>query len=137
VTRLVAAVLLIAVLSACSEATAPPELGPDLDTGRNVYSTRCAICHGGNGQGGSGPSLAEVLATFGDCADQIEWIGLGSNRYMEEVGPTYGDNDKEITGVMPQFSGALTESEIAQVAAFERQQFGGADEETALADCGL
>lgn len=67
----------------------------------------------------------------------IEWISLGSNRYQEEVGPTYGDAEKEITAVMPEFAESLTEREIAQVAAFERHRFGGADEDTALTDCGL
>lgn len=136
--RLALATLIGMVVAACAPTgSAPEELGPGLMAGSQVYSARCAVCHGGNGQGRSGPALADVLGTFGACTDQIEWISLGSNRYSEEVGPAYGDTDKEITAVMPGFEESLTELEIAQVAAFERHRFGGADEDAALSDCGL
>lgn len=137
-TPLVLAALIGLVLVGCAPTeSAPEEFGPDVQAGNQVYSSRCAVCHGGNGQGGSGPALADVSETFGACPDQIEWITLGSNRYQEEVGPTYGDAEKEITAVMPGFAESLTEVEIAQVAVFERHRFGGADEDEALTDCGL
>jgi mono/diheme cytochrome c family protein len=137
-TRLVLAALIGLVLVGCAPTeSAPEEFGSDVQAGNQVYSSRCAVCHGGNGEGGSGPDLADVLETFGECTDQIEWITLGSNRYQEEVGPTYGDAEKEITAVMPGFAESLTEVEIAQVAAFERHRFGEADENEALTDCGL
>ena len=68
---------------------------------------------------------------------QQQWITLGSAGWKEDVGDTYGAQDKKITAVMPFFDGALTANQIAQVAAFERFQFGGASMEAALADCGL
>ena len=134
---LVLAALLVA-LAACAQGNgADPELGPDLEAGRQVYQSTCAACHGGNGDGGSAPALTDLVATFGDCADQVEWITIGSERHKAEVGPTYGDTGKEITAIMPSFENTLSTTEIAQVAAFERHRFGGATADAALAECGL
>lgn len=133
---LVAAVLVVS-LAACTQDGPGSELGADLESGRETYIAQCALCHGGNGQGASAPALRDVVTTFSRCEGQIEWITLGSERYRAEIGPAYGDADKEITGVMPEFGEALTETEIARVAAFERLQFGGVAAEAALDDCGL
>lgn len=132
-----AAAMLVASLVACTQGGSGPELAPDLESGREIFIARCAVCHGGNGQGASAPALDDVSSTFTRCEAQIEWIALGSERYRAEIGPVYGDAGKEITGVMPEFGSSLTETEIAQVAAFERHQFGGASAESALEDCGL
>lgn len=135
--RTTLAVAAIAIsLAACSQGGAA-ELDPDLRAGRDTYRAVCAACHGGNGQGASAPALTGVLETFSLCADQIEWITVGSARHQTEVGPTYGDQGKEITGVMPGFGTSLSDGEIARVAAFERHEFGGAAEEDARADCGV
>ena len=124
-------------LVACAQGADEPELDPVLEAGREVYSSTCATCHGGNGEGGSAPALEDVLTTFSQCADQVEWITLGSQRFQDEIGRTYGDTEKEITAVMPEFGESLTDTEIAQVAAFERHRFGGAEPETVMTDCGL
>ncbi len=130
------AIALIVALAACG-GSAVPDLNADLEAGRATFGAHCALCHGGNGQGGSAPGLAEVLTTFGGCLDQIHWITVGSERHKTEVGPTYGDTDKPITAVMPGFESILSAEQIAQVAAFERTQFGGQDESAALEECGL
>jgi mono/diheme cytochrome c family protein len=128
----------VALLAACaSGGTSGRALDPDLEAGREVFGRVCASCHGGNGEGGAGPALASVLETFRDCEDHIRWVTSGSERHKDEVGPTFGDTDKEITGIMPSFESVLTATEIAQVAAFERHRFGGADPEVARANCGL
>ncbi|MGI8513579.1 MAG: c-type cytochrome [Acidimicrobiia bacterium] len=124
-------------LAACAQAPLPSLGDPDLDAGRQTFNRVCATCHGPNGQGASAPTLENVLATFSDCAKQQRWIFLGSERWTEEVGPTYGDTDKEITAVMPSFEAVLSPVEIAQVAAFQRLQFGGATIEESLSGCGL
>jgi len=130
--------LVAALLAACaSGGTSGQALGPDLEAGREVFGRVCASCHGGNGEGGAGPALASVLETFGDCEDHVRWVTIGSERHKEEVGSNFGDTGKEITGIMPSFESALTTTEIAKVAAFERHRFGGADPEVARADCGL
>jgi len=115
-----------------------PQAGDTLATGREIYSDICSTCHLSDGSGGSlAEPLLEVMETFPSCADHIRWVTLGSTRWQEEVGPTYGATDKEIDRVMPGWEGTLSAEEIAQVAAFERVRYGGGDEETVIADCGV
>lgn len=134
--RALAVAALVTALAACNQ-DGSAGLDPDLKAGRDTYIGVCAACHGGNGQGASAPALASVVETFSACSDHIQWITLGSERHKNEVGPTYGDQGKEITGVMPEFGASLGDREIARVAAYERHQFGGAGAEDVRADCGL
>jgi mono/diheme cytochrome c family protein len=117
----------------CGEA-APSD--PDLAAGRTVYRT-CAACHGKSGEGGAGPALAGVMATFPDCEEQIRWISLGSQRWREEVGDTYGATAKPVAGAMASFAESLSETEIRQVALYERVRFGEADVDAERSACGL
>ena len=124
----------VMVASGC--ASGPESLGdPNLDAGRDTYGRICSACHGGTGSGASAPALTGVLETFPDCATQIQWVTLGSERWKEEVGPVYGAPGKEITAIMPSFEAVLTEEEIRQVVAFERTRFGGGEMAAVLADC--
>ena len=134
--RAILAIFLTAGLAACSSSTTS-ELDPTIQAGRDIFSANCALCHGAGGQGAAAPALTDVVATFGDCADQVSWITIGSARHKLEVGPTYGDTGKEITGIMPSFETVLSAEQIAQVAAFERHRFGGLAETTALEQCGF
>ena len=112
-------------------------LGGDIYNGAAVSGVNCAGCHGGNGQGvGAFPALTGVLTTFGACADQDEWVAIGSNNWPDA---TYGDTNKSVgaAGIMPGFSGSLSAEQIAAVTAFERVRFGGADPDETLVDCGL
>lgn len=118
---------------ACGGSTLPAALRE----GRSVYADSCSSCHGKSGQGGVGPSLSGVLATWPECADHQDWIALGSERWKVERGPTYGAQDAPITAVMPEHADRLSERQIAAVAAFERVQYGGGDTEVVLADCGV
>ncbi len=129
------AIAAIAVLvSGCGGASATTDL--DYVAGRTAYRT-CAACHHATGTGGVGPALTAVRETFPDCADQQQWISLGTVRWMAEMGATYGANDIEITGVMPEFAQSLSPEQIAQVAYYERVRFGGGDEAVERASCGL
>lgn len=38
----------------------------DQDAGQSVYKSKCAMCHGPNGEGKSGPKLAGTTATEDD-----------------------------------------------------------------------
>jgi mono/diheme cytochrome c family protein len=110
----------------------------NFSAGAAIYDAGCAVCHGATGGGGAGPAMAggAVLATFPEaaCASQIEWIALGSADWPDA---TYGANDTPVAGGMPGFEGQLTELEIAQVALFERVEFGGLDVEAAETACGF
>jgi Cytochrome c len=110
-----------------------------LANGAAIY-TQCAACHSADGSGGAGPAFVggSILTTFpaGSCADQIEWITLGTAEFPE---PTYGATNKPVGGfgVMPTFGKTLEPSQIAQVALYERVQFGDEPVEEAEVDCGL
>lgn len=107
--------------------------------GEVVYS-RCAACHGADGQGGGNfPVLAggAVLATFpqDSCGDHVEWVRLGTAGWPEA---TYGANATSVgsSGAqMPGFGNALTEEELRSVVLYERVAFGGQAVEAAIADC--
>lgn len=112
--------------------------------GEEIYSSRCASCHGADGGGGAGPAMAggSVLATFpsGSCADDLghrQWVALGSAGWPEA---TYGALEKPVGGFgapMPAFDGVLSEEEIGAVVLYERVNFGGEPLEEALTDCQL
>jgi hypothetical protein len=110
-----------------------------LANGAAIY-TQCAACHNADGSGGAGPAFVggSILTTFpeGSCADQIEWIALGTAGFPE---PTYGATDKPVGGfgVMPGFGATLEPEQIAEVALYERVQFGGEAVDVAEVDCGL
>ena len=110
-----------------------------LDAGGSVYQ-QCVACHNADGSGGVGPAFTggAVLATFpsGACLDHAEWISVGTAGWPD---PTYGANEKTVgaIGLMPAFGGSLTEEQIAEVALYERVQFGGQDLAEAETDCGL
>jgi mono/diheme cytochrome c family protein len=137
--RLVVLLLVLAAgLVACGQASgADSRLPAELVAGRDVYGRSCALCHGATGQGGAGPSLADVVETFPDCDDHVAWVRRGSAGHLEAVGPTYGDVGREVRGGMPGFGDSLTDDQIAQVVAFQRHRFGGLEAAAALAGCGL
>jgi len=129
----VAAALVAVALAGCSGA----DSSDPLISGRSTYGNICSACHGRAGQGGIGPNLSTVTEVFPSCEDQIRWISLGSDRFKAEVGPTYGEMNAPIKGGMPSMAEQLEPAEIAEVAAFERMQFGGLDRDEALRQCGV
>ena len=122
------------LLAGCSGGT---DSSDPFIAGRSVYGDVCSACHGNAGQGGVGPSLSTVDEVFPMCRDQIKWITLGSDGWKETVGDTYGAMDAPVEGGMPAMADQLTAEEIAQVAAFERTQFGDSPREVSQADCGV
>lgn len=130
--HLTLAVLFAVALAACGgEETDPFRLG------RSTYGNVCAACHGQAGQGGVGPALDNVLEVWPDCADQVEWITIGSEGWLAAHGDTYGATAREVEGGMPAQGGSLSDQEIRRVAAFQRIQYGGADLETTFTACGV
>ena len=130
--RIVVVILTVLLLGGC----AAPQ-NTSLSVGRTVYGDRCSVCHGARGQGEVGPGLAGVVATWPSCQDQQEWIALGSEGWRAEHGQVYGATSKPIEGGMPAHSGTLTADQIAAVAAFERVEYGGADLESTVRECGV
>jgi mono/diheme cytochrome c family protein len=83
-----------------SDATVPAEL----EEGRDIYVSRCATCHGRDGDGGVGPALADgrVVERYPDIADHLEIVREGRN-------------------AMPAWEGELTPEEIEAVVRYERE----------------
>jgi mono/diheme cytochrome c family protein len=95
----------------CSSASAPEvPVGPDgtadaaLVEGRDIYTRRCASCHGASGGGSRGPKLSEgqVLEDFPDVEEQIALVADGR-------------------GGMPSFADVLEPSEIEAVVRYTRE----------------
>ncbi|HDL41511.1 MAG TPA: c-type cytochrome [Actinobacteria bacterium] len=110
--------------------------------GEQLYTAQCAACHAADGSGGVGPGFVggAILDTFpGDmCADQKEWITLGSAGWAGQNGETYGANARAVLGFsgvpMPGFA-SLTDDELSAVAIFERVAFGNESIDAAEAAC--
>ncbi len=108
--------------------------------GEEVYSGKCAACHGAAGGGGVGPAFTggAVLATFPACGEHITWVEIGSIGWPD---PTYGANNTPVLGsgaVMPGFAApVLTAEELASVVLYERVAFGGEALPEAEGGCGL
>ena len=74
--------------------------------GQAIFATRCASCHGGDGGGGFGPTLAGVVTSrFPNPADQEAVVANGR-------------------GAMPSFSDSLTPAQIAAVVEYTRTDLG-------------
>lgn len=127
------AVLAVVGLGAC----ASPDTSDPIIRGREVYGRSCSMCHGAGGEGGVGPSLRGVLATFPDCASHVEWVTLGSAGWSDTHGPAYGATARPVEGGMPAHQGVLGPEEIAAVSAFERVRYGSGDRDAELSDCGI
>jgi cytochrome c oxidase cbb3-type subunit 2 len=86
-------------------------------TGKDVYEENCAGCHGDNGEGDIGPSLADKVFLYveGDLADDdyYEIINNGTEEGMVEEGRT-------MKGGMPSFMDDLTKKEIWSVISYIR-----------------
>ena len=119
-----------AIVYAGTLETGGGEAAGPLALGAEIYSGNCASCHGAGGGGGTGPQLAggEVIKTFPDAAEMIEFVKQGSAPIQ---GQPYGDPNREggphiaETGGMPAWEGILTEEEIQAVVLHERVVFGG------------
>ena len=102
-----------ALVAGCAADTPTVPLGSDgepdpvLVAGREVWSQRCASCHGSSGGGGSGPRLSDgkVVEAFPDAADVSRLILDG-------------------IGDMPAFAGKLSDSQLEAVVRYTREVLG-------------
>lgn len=100
----------------------PTEETDPLALGAEVFSGNCASCHGGAGEGGSGPAFIEgaVVETWPDARDHMAWVSLGAQGWPSG---TYGAQGAQASQ-MPPFGGTLTDQQIAQVVLHERSLAG-------------
>jgi len=103
-----------------------------LDLGAEIFTASCASCHGGGGGGGVGRQLSagEVLKTFPNIADQIEFVAAGTQGLGS--GTPYGDPAREggqrtagSLGNMPAFGETLSPDELLAVVRHERETLSG------------
>jgi mono/diheme cytochrome c family protein len=136
-----AALVLTALLvwvSGCGTAGgSAPNPSEEVDAGRALFASNCARCHGAQGQGDIGPRLdgGAVLRTFPSCGDQMLWVELGSTKWKQLRGPTFGATANPVRGGMPGFGSLLNSDQIRQVVTFTRVQFGGDSPTRAASDC--
>lgn len=72
----------VVIASSSPTATNPPAIAPrvsaELKRGRHLFETHCAACHGPNGEGGKGPTLAQpTLPRASDYTALIRIISEG------------------------------------------------------------
>ena len=83
---------------------AVPKAGPS--TGQAIFETRCSSCHGVDGGGGFGPTLAGVVVQrYPNPADQEAVVANGQ-------------------GSMPSFASSLTPEQITAVVTYTRTDLG-------------
>jgi len=80
-------------------------LSGDASSGEELYPSHCAACHGADGEGGTAPSMTELIPPLSD---------------EEIVDAIYGGT----SGGMPAYSAQLSEQEIADVLAYLVANFG-------------
>jgi hypothetical protein len=122
-----------AVIYAQSLSAAPSRELTQLAAGSAIFNGTgaCAGCHGGTGGGGTGRKLndGEVLKTFPNIANQLEFVTLGTAGFSRQPygnpqrpgGPHAGNS----FGNMPTFKGKLTETELLEVVRHERETLSG------------
>lgn len=88
------------VLSACSSGGG----GTPSASGSVLYAANCARCHGSQGEGIIGPSLAGVAKTFPEVDGQIAFVSNGG-------------------GGMPRFGDLLSDADINAIVEYTRSTF--------------
>ncbi len=89
--------------------------GGDPAKGKDIYASKCAACHGANGEGAIGPGfISNSKVTTGATGDATKAV---KDRLSE------ADHIKVVTdgrNAMPAFKGQLSDQEIKDVVAYER-----------------
>jgi mono/diheme cytochrome c family protein len=105
-----------------------------INEGAIVFGNSCSSCHGSEGEGGVGRQLndGEVLKTFPNIADQLEFVWIGDQGIG--TGKGYGNphrpGGQHIAGTyggaqMPAWNGTLTQSDLLAVVRHERETLSG------------
>ena len=108
-TRRWACIAFLPLLSACRQ---PPQAG--IDTGQQIYLTRCAVCHGTHGEG-----VLQYPALAGS-----QWVDGPPNRFAAIILDGMQGRIGNYAAVMPGWGTTLRDSEIAAVMTWLRNQDG-------------
>jgi mono/diheme cytochrome c family protein len=101
-----AAFVILLFVNEPQKAPALPKAGATVNVGQAIFATRCSSCHGSDGGGGFGPTLAGVVAgRYPNPADEVAVVTNGR-------------------GAMPTFSSSLTADQIAAVVEYTRSGLG-------------
>ena len=135
--RVVGAALFTIMSASCQGSSTPPvDVDAAISTGSMLYQSEgCANCHGPKGEGDVGPDLSGVIDTFPSCDTQVTWVSLGSARWNQEMGSSYGDSNKPVRGGMPGFEERLEEEQIRKIASYTRSEFAGGDDDRVVGAC--
>lgn len=111
---------------AASPSAAPAKVAPAAAAnprGQTLYTQLCAACHMAEGTGVASlqPSLVESTVVRGDSATLARVILHGPAAVLPADRPKYGN-------VMPGFAPVLDDNQIADLASYVRQAFGGVAE---------
>jgi len=107
-----------------------------VQAGAAVFATNCSGCHGSSGGGNAGRPLSDgqVLLTFPNIVNQLEYVHLGDAKHEALYGSAkYGDPKREGgqhegpyqgNGVMPPWT-TLSNTQLLEVVRHERETIGG------------
>ncbi|HEY6233638.1 MAG TPA: cytochrome c [Candidatus Elarobacter sp.] len=110
-----AAALTTVVLAGAAAPTANAASPRSSAAGQNVFASNCTGCHGATGMGVPGlfPPLVANPYVSGDPKRVIHTVKFGLTGKIVVKGKTYN-------GVMPSWTGTLTDTEIADVVTYVR-----------------
>lgn len=112
-------ILTLAIIISISAGTAAfSQTEGDAAKGKQVYDTRCAMCHGPGGTG-DGPAAASLDPKPRDLSDAEYMTGI-SNEYMHKI-IAKGGAAVDKSPAMPAHSGMLSDEDITNVIAHIRK----------------
>jgi cbb3-type cytochrome c oxidase subunit III len=119
VTKIVALAIVAAVVAATAPAPGAGTASPSVSAGAKIFATNCTGCHGANGAGQPGifPSLVANPYESGDAKRVIHTVKFGLTGKIIAKGVKYD-------GVMPAWTGTLTDAQIADVISYVRTTWG-------------
>lgn len=110
--------VLALIISVSAGSAAFSETKGDPAKGKQVYDTRCAMCHGPGGKG-DGPASASLEPKPRDLSDAEYMSGI-TNEYMYKI-IAEGGAAVDMSPAMPAHKGMLSEADIQNVIAHVRE----------------
>lgn len=118
-TKLVALAFVASVVAATAAASGAEPVSRRISAGAKIFAANCTGCHGANGVGQPGifPSLVANPYESGDAKRVIHTVKFGLTGKIVAKGVKYD-------GIMPAWTGTLTDEQIADVISFVRTTWG-------------